>query len=58
MVVRKRNLNLKEFFPWHFFLQATENNMEDDVQYIKARLDGEHQRKKAFYINKIETQKK
>ena len=32
--------------------------MEDDVQSIKARVEGGHQRKKAFYINRIETQKK
>ena len=57
MVVRKGNLNLKELFPSQFFLQATENSMEDDIQYIKARLDGGHQRKKAFYINRIETRR-
>ena len=57
-MVRKRNLNVKDLFPSHFFLQATENRMEDDIMYIKARQGGGHQRKKAFYINRIETQKK
>lgn len=38
IVVRKRNQSLKQLFPSHFFLQATVNRMEDDVNSITARL--------------------